>query len=115
MKREDFKGELRETGNLTRKDKINMGSCSKSLQDVTGQVMAVKSIAIMEDVDKEGQQIVKACFTTTEGDTVGTVSATAIRTLEPCIDLINDGEEVKLLASMQKSKNGRDFIALSLV
>lgn len=97
---------------ISRIDSINMKNSSKSLKDLEGTIY-VGGVAIIEDTDEDGDEIIKGFIKDDEtGICYGTVSPTALRCLSDAISLLDDG--VRLAARVQhgKSNSDRDFITV---
>lgn len=103
------------TTNFTKTDLFNVTSAD-TLQNHIGEVVAVSGFATGEDVDKEGELHTIAYLKTADG-MLSTISATAIRSIEELEDVLADAEggAVNIKISGRKSKQGRDFIVLSIV
>lgn len=100
--------------NVTKKDIINMQACSVSLKDANGEEINVSGVAVCEDINEKGETVRKGFIIAPDGTVFGTVSATAIRSIDGIADLLSDGENVTVSVDMRTSKNDRDFIVLTV-
>lgn len=103
----------KQTAGVTKVDRINMSNSSRSLKEAKDTTLHIKEAAIVNGVDDDGDPLVRAFIIDENGNSYGTVSATAIRAIDDAIDLIDDGLKLDVLVTMPKSKNDRDFVSLT--
>ena len=103
--------------NVTVKDVINARTASVKLQTAP-ETFSVRAIAIMNDKDKStGEERPVGYLFAEDGTVYGTVSATAIDTINAVAESVNAGDlELPLIfkVSLRTSAAGRQFIALSI-
>lgn len=103
---------------ITKKEMANMRNNSEKLAGLKGRVkIAAAFVETAEDVDQETGEVVtrkKGYIKTSDGKYYGTISPTAIRSLEDAIDILDDGEPVEIEVVTRKSGRQRDFISLDL-
>lgn len=98
----------------SKKDTINT-SASVALQEIAGETINVEAVAIGEDADADGEIKEVGYIKAEDGTIYGTISATALRSIDNIIDLLSDGEAVSVKVVMRKAKSGRDFITLMVI
>lgn len=103
--------------NMNAKSIINAKSSSVQLKTAPPRFQAV-GFAIANDTDKETGEVSEVGYIVSEDGTVyGTISATAIKTIDNIIDAIDDnsfGTPVEIGVALRKSSAGREFIAVSV-
>lgn len=103
--------------NMNAKSIINAKSSSVQLKAAPPRFQAV-GFAIATDTDKETGEVREVGYIVAEDGTVyGTISATAINTIDNIIDAINDnsfGTPVEIGVALRKSNAGREFITVSV-
>lgn len=103
--------------NMNAKSIINAKSSSVQLKAAPPRFQAV-GFAIATDTDKETGEVREVGYIVAEDGTVyGTISATAINTIDNIIDAITDdsfGTPVEIGVALRKSNAGREFITVSV-
>lgn len=103
--------------NMNAKSIINAKSSSVQLKAAPPRFQAV-GFAIATDTDKETGEVREVGYIVAEDGTVyGTISATAINTIDNIIDAIDDnsfGTPVEIGVALRKSNAGREFITVSV-
>lgn len=103
--------------NMDAKSIINAKSSSIPLKTAPPRFQAV-GFAISTDSDKETGEIREVGYIVAEDGTVyGTISATAINTIDNIIDAVMDDQfktPVEIGVALRKSNAGREFITVSV-
>lgn len=106
------------TDNVTAIDLLNAHGTSLPVKDVKDSTITVVKMAIDEDVDEHGELKDVGYLFADNGNVYGTISGTAIRTIESMIAYVEQGLvtlPVNIKVNMRKSKSDRDFITLQVV
>lgn len=108
-----MKSTTMKTREWTKRDDFN-SKAAQSLNEIAGQVITVKRLAIGTDLNENNEEIETATLIAEEG-VYGTISGTAISMCEDLVDIIDDEGAQKVKINMRKSNGGRDYITLELV
>ena len=102
---------------MTAKDIINAKTSSVQLKSAPERFNCT-GLCISSDVDRETGEVRDVGYVVSEDGTVyGTISATALASIEAILDGINNDEislPCELGVSLRKSNAGREFITLSI-
>ena len=103
------------TNNFTKRDAVNSRN-GVALQDMENAFMFnVIAAAQIETVDEETGERKEVSVLKSEDDHYYTsISATVYDVMDDLIEIINDEGSCKVRVDKRKSKQGRDFIMLSL-
>lgn len=103
------------TSNFTRRDAVNSRN-GIALQDLdNAYTFNVISAAQIETVDEEtGERKEVSVLKSEDNQYYTSISATVYDVMDDLIDIINDEGSCKVRVDKRKSKQGRDFIMLSL-
>lgn len=103
--------------NMSAKDMINAKTSSVQLKSAPERFICT-GMAISSDVDRETGEYREVGYVVAENGTVyGTISATALSSIDAIIDGVENGEmslPCELGVSLRKSNAGREFITLSV-
>lgn len=103
--------------NMSAKDMINAKTSSVPLKSAPKRFNCT-ALAVTEELDKETGEIREVGYVVAENGTVyGTISATALSSIEAIIDAVADDDislPCEIGVSLRKSNAGREFITLSV-
>ncbi len=107
---------------MTKKDVINAETSSIALQTLdSGAIIEIKGAAVTETTDAETGEFRNVGYMVcTDGQIYGSVSATAIKSIEGIIELFTDEAEngvdkLEIKVIKRKSNAGREFISLLIM
>lgn len=105
---------INSTKTITKLDIIN-AEASKSFKVIPEEGVTVKGVALIEDVNNEGEVGQFAYIFTPDGVVYGGNSATVYRACEGLIDLMNADEDATYHAVVNKTltNSGREFLTLT--
>lgn len=111
----EMRNSISNTSNFTRRDAVNSRN-GIALQDVeNGYTFNVISAAQIETVDEEtGERKEVSVLKSDDNQYYTSISATVYDVMDDLIDIIDDEGSCKVRVDKRKSKQGRDFIMLSL-
>lgn len=101
--------------NFSKLDKINAISANKTLQDYVGEeIVAVGLYTSDEATDTDNGYI--TYIVADDGTIYGSISPTISRCIDRVIDYMieDDLKSVRIIATIGKSKSGRDFLNLTV-
>lgn len=102
---------------MSAKDLINAKTSSVQLKSAP-EKFTCRGLAVTTDTDKSTGEVREVGYVVAEDGTVyGTISATAISSIDAIIDAVDDEAfelPVEIGVSIRKSNAGRDFITLSV-
>lgn len=105
---------VKQSKKFTKKDLINSRS-GEPLQGHCEETLTVLSCAIIHDTDNGGEERDVGTLVTDQG-TMTTISKNIIESIEDIIMLEEDGEEkIQIIVDMRKSKQGRDYLSLTIL
>ena len=106
---------LNSTDSITKLDIIN-AEASQSFKEVPSEGVLAKGVALIEDVNKDGEVEKFAYLFTPDGDVYGGNSATIYRACEGLIDLMNDDPEqtYRVKVNSRPTSGGREFLTLTI-
>lgn len=103
--------------NMSAKDMINAKTSSVQLKSAPERFTCT-ALAVTDDIDKETGEMREVGYVVAENGTVyGTISATALSSIEAIIDAVENDEislPCEIGVSLRKSNAGREFITLSV-
>lgn len=109
---------MSKTANMTTKDMINARTASVQLKAAPEHFKAT-GLAISQDLDKETGEMREVGYIAADnGDVYGTISNTALCTIDEIIKAVEEGEielPCELGVRLRKSNAGREFITLTLL
>ena len=106
---------LSSTDSITKIDIIN-AEASQSFKDMPKDGVKVKGVALVEDVNKDGEVGQFAYIFTPDGNVYGGNSATVYRACEGLIDLMSDDPngDFNVRVNSRPTNGGRDFLTLTV-
>lgn len=101
------------TKNFSKVDMMNSRN-GKALKDVKLDMISVEKLGVLHVDDDDDPRDVGVIITT-DGDCLTCISSNAIEMITDCISLIDDdGETIGFTMDVRKSKQDREFIALTV-
>lgn len=106
---------INKTDSISKLDIIN-AEASQSFKAMPEDGVSVHGVAIIEDVNKDGEVGEFAYIFTPDGAVYGGNSATIRRACENLIDLMSDEPDEEFTASVNSrpTSNGREFLTLTV-
>lgn len=101
-----------------KKQTLNAMMNSKACKDFVGVEMEVIGYVIYTEATDSGEERVITAVVTSDGESFGSVSPNIRKTLtaiEETLGEITPENPIKLVWHMEKSKNGRDFLNVTIV
>lgn len=105
---------IKATSTVSKLDIIN-AEASKSFKSLPADGVTIKGVALVEDINNEGEVGQFAYIFTPDGIVYGGNSATIYRACEGLIDLMNEDEGTEYHAIVNKTptNGGREFLTLT--
>lgn len=106
---------IKSTETITKLDIIN-AEASQSFKEIPSEGVIVKGVALIEDVNKDGELENFAYIFTPDGSVYGGNSATVYRACDGLIDVMEDDpeSEFRVKVNSRPTSGGREFLTLTI-